>query len=144
MSFLVFLNTILGLIFFQSSLEGQTSNTLSKLALSKKIDEREYHSQVGQDKFVYSILYGLLDKQDKGYYVEVGAGQPIHINNSYFFEKNFQWNGVSIDISDNLNGPWQAVRKNRLLSEDATQAEYSAILNVFPSIIDALSLDIDG
>ena len=108
------------------------------------IDELKVSSQVSQDQFVYSVLYGLLGKQDKGYYLEIGAGEPISINNSYFFEKELQWDGVSIDISDGLAERWYAARNNLLLSEDATQSDYSDILKTFPQVIDYLSLDVDG
>ncbi len=103
-----------------------------------------FYSQASQDEFVYTILYGLLDKQDTGYYLEIGAGDPIKTNNSYFFEKNFQWKGVSIDISNNSQSRWRSIRKNPLLIEDATQSDYASILQSFPRVIDYLSLDIDG
>ncbi|MFZ4673615.1 MAG: hypothetical protein ACOYL1_04660 [Chlamydiia bacterium] len=146
MNFSVFLSllAISGVTIFQSSLEANQTRDSSQFPLLSLIDEGDFYSQVSQDKFVYSILYGLLGKQDKGYYLEIGAGEPIHINNSYFFEKNLHWDGVSIDISENLAERWYAARKNLLLSEDATQSDYSAILRSFPRVIDYLSLDVDG
>jgi len=102
-----------------------------------------FYSQAAQDKFVYGVLYGLLDKQDQGYYLEIGAGEPIYINNTYFFEKNLQWKGTSVDISLNLVQSWDLERNNLLLIEDATKADYEAILDSFPEVIDYLSLDID-
>ena len=135
---------ISGITIFQATLEANPVCASSQPALFSQIDEKEFHSQVNQDKFVYYMLYGLLDKKDKGYYLEIGAGEPIHINNSYFFEKNLHWAGVSIDISKDLEDRWYAVRKNLLLSEDATRSNYSAILKMFPRVIDYLSLDIDG
>ena len=127
-------------IIFQASLGA----TIDSSDVLRQIDEREFYSQANQDKFVYSLLYGLLDKQDKGYYLEIGASEPIYINNSYFFEKNVQWDGVSIDISDQFVELWQATRKNLLLSEDATRSNYTSILKNFPRVIDYLSLDVDG
>lgn len=146
MKFRVILSSlaILEVTICQAPLEANQNNDSLQLHLFSQIDGGEFYSQVNQDKFVYSILYGLLDKQDKGYYLEIGAGEPIYINNSYYFEKNLQWDGVSIDISNNLAERWYAARKNLLLSEDATQSNYSAILNTFPQVIDYLSLDVDG
>ncbi|MCI0381718.1 MAG: hypothetical protein L0207_01510 [Chlamydiae bacterium] len=113
----------------------------SGYAASKGISHQpEFFSQASQDKFVYTILYGLLNKQDTGYYLEIGAGNPIGSNNTYFFEKNLGWKGVSIDI---LNHHWHSVRKNPLLVEDAIRSDYVSILQSFPMIIDYLSLDID-
>ncbi|HEY4254844.1 MAG TPA: hypothetical protein VGM34_00675 [Chlamydiales bacterium] len=104
----------------------------------------EYHSQAFQDQFVHLMLYGFLGKQDGGYYLEIGAGEPVYINNSYFFEKNLNWKGVSIDISEDLGKRWYAVRENLLLTENALLSDYRAILRSFPTVIDYLSLDIDA
>ncbi len=110
----------------------------------ENISQKRLYSQADQDKFVYLILYGLLGKQDKGCYLEIGAGEPIHINNTYFLETSMGWNGLSIDISDDLSKRWYAARKNPLLSQDALSVNYSDILRTFPKVIDYLSLDIDG
>lgn len=106
--------------------------------------ECKFYSQASQDQFVYYLLYGLLGKKDPGYYLEIGAGEPVHINNTYFFEKNFNWEGVSIDISEELSNLWSLQRSNFLLTQDASKADYSSILQLFPEIIDYLSLDTDG
>ncbi len=130
----------LGMIPFASALE----SSLKEHSIFAQMDSVLFYSQAAQDKFVYALLYGLLGKQDKGYYLEIGASDPVCINNSYFFEKNLQWSGVSIDISDQFNERWHAVRTNSLLIEDATQSDYAKILQNFPVVIDYLSLDIDG
>jgi hypothetical protein len=113
----------------------------ASLNANKKVT---FHSQASQDEFVYTILYDLLGKKDTGYYLEIGAGEPIHINNTYVLEKKCGWKGLSIDISNDLMSRWYAVRRNFLLSKDATQLDYSFILEGFPRVIDYLSLDIDG
>jgi hypothetical protein len=102
------------------------------------------YSQASQDRFVYFLLYELLDKQDDGYYLEIGAGHPISGNNSYLFEKNLGWKGVSIDIDKASEKIWYSIRQNSLLIEDATQSDYKSILKPFPKVIDYLSLDIDN
>lgn len=104
----------------------------------------EFHSQAMQDQFVHLMVYDFLGKSDQGCYLEIGAGEPIHINNSYFFEKNLKWKGVSIDISEDLGLRWYAVRENLLLRENAVTANYKEILQSFPKVIDYLSLDIDA
>jgi len=105
---------------------------------------QQFHSQADQDYFVYLLLYRLLDKQDAGYYLEIGAGHPSDINNSLFFEKNFDWKGVSIDVSNTYKTMWDSTRKNPLLIEDARKSDYTSILSSFPYVIDYLSLDIDA
>ena len=114
------------------------------LAFFGCLEAEDFHSQASQDKFVYEILYKVLGKQDEGYYLEIGAGDPVQINNSYFFESNLGWKGISIDISGSLVSRWYAARKNLLLIEDATKADYAAILQPFPKVVDYLSLDVDG
>lgn len=103
-----------------------------------------YNSQASQDQFVKTILYDLANKQDTGYYLEIGAAEPIDINNTYYFEKNYGWNGISIDISSTFAATWQNKRSNPLLVEDATASDYAAMLHSFPSDVDYLSLDVDG
>jgi hypothetical protein len=103
-----------------------------------------FYSQASQDQFAHLLLYKLLNKQDVGYYLEIGAGDPVNINNTYFFEKNYGWKGISIDISSQLEKGWHEKRQNPLLITDATRADYDAILSPFPRIIDYLSLDIDS
>jgi hypothetical protein len=130
--------TALGISSFPRALESNPSE------YTGEINHLPFYSQAAQDQFVCSLLYGILSKSDKGYYLEIGAGEPISINNSYFFEKNFQWDGISIDISEDLDNRWYIARNNLLLTEDATQSDYVNILKDFPPIIDYLSLDIDG
>ena len=120
---------------------------LSVMILAISSDAREkviFRSQANQDEFVVTLLYDLLGKEDPGYYLEIGAGDPMHINNTYILEKNYGWQGISIDILPNLMSRWLSVRSNPLLLEDAIQLDYSSLLAEFPSVIDYLSLDIDG
>ena len=102
------------------------------------------HSQASQDAFVYSLLYELENKQDQGYYLELGSGHPVNSNNTLSFEKDLGWQGVSIDASSFFRDIWQSARQNPLLIEDATRSDYAAILSSFPRDIDYLSLDVDN
>ncbi len=130
--------TLLGLLLL-STPKPNLSAAQSQLGADLK-----FHSQAHQDRFVHAVLYGLLNKQDRGYYLEVGAGDPIQINNSFLFEKKFSWKGVSLDINTGLCPRWKQHRSNPLYIVDATQADYRAILKDFPATLDYLSLDIDG
>lgn len=104
----------------------------------------KFNSQACQDQFVYSILYNLLGQKNSGYYLEIGAGEPKIINNTYTLEKSLNWKGISIDISKELKFMWDGERSNPFLLADATTVNYSKILENFPKTIDYLSLDIDG
>lgn len=120
------------------------SDATDRMIRLAQVNAINFYSQISQDKFVYTLLYGLGGKNDRGYYLELGAGDPIWISNSYFFEKNLNWSGISIDISEQFTQRWQDFRQNPLLIQDAVQSDYRAILQSFPKVIDYLSLDIDG
>lgn len=134
---------LLKLVFFFFGMNFLFSDQCISTSISNH-KQIEFCSQASQDKFVHFLLYELLGKQDDGYYLEIGAGHPQSGNNSYFFEKNLGWQGVSIDIDYGLKKIWYSLRKNSLLIQDALQTDYSSILKHFPQVIDYLSLDIDN
>ena len=113
-------------------------------ALSTKRSRKTFFSQACQDEFLDMVLYGLTNKKDQGYYLEIGGADPVANNNSYFFEKNYNWKGVSIEINERFLQPWIKQRTNPLLIEDATKSDFVSILQSFPHSIDYLSLDVDG
>lgn len=128
-------------VFFTSTL--LLTNECSAYVRIPKSKKVQFCSQASQDQFVYLLLYELLKKSDCGYYLEIGAGHPINMSNSYFFEKKFRWKGISIDISNDYNEIWHSIRKNPFLVEDAMQSDYKTLLKKFPQVIDYLSLDVD-
>jgi FkbM family methyltransferase len=65
-----------------------------------------YNSQIGQDKWVHSVLGDKLG----GYFIELGACDGIHYSNTLFFERKLQWNGICIEPNDNY---LEALSKNR-------------------------------
>ncbi len=108
----------------------------------ERIPERKHYSLSGQDIFV-SSLFSNLSKTN--YYVEIGAGWPIKINNTYLLEHNFNWKGISIDFDQEMSNTFNKKRINKCLFADATKINY---LNLFasedlPFDLDYLSLDID-
>jgi hypothetical protein len=56
-----------------------------------------YNSQIGQDKWVHSILG---DKKN-GYFIELGACDGLYLSNTLFFERNLNWSGICIEPNDN-------------------------------------------
>jgi hypothetical protein len=96
-------------------------------------------SQVFQDMFVLAMHNG----KEKGYYLEIGAGDPVHINNTYLLETQFNWRGISIEIKDDLVKLFRQKRKNPVFSRDATQINYLKFLNEnnAPHDIDYLQID---
>jgi FkbM family methyltransferase len=53
----------------------------------------KYYSQYQQDKFLNETIFK--NKTD-GFFIDIGASEPIDQNNTYFFEK-LGWNGILIE-----------------------------------------------
>jgi hypothetical protein len=80
-------------------------------------------SQAYQDLFVLSVL----DGKTNGRYVEIGAENPIDINNTVLLE-GFGWEGYSLEISRNWENDWKNIRKNELIIHDATKFDHKSKL----------------
>ena len=53
----------------------------------------KYYSQNYQDYWVYTEL----NNYKNGYFIDIGAANGIFISNTYFLEKNLNWNGVCVE-----------------------------------------------
>ena len=110
--------------------------------------KRFKYSQAGQDLFAYE-LFG-----NGGTYIDIGAGDPIKGNNTYFLEVEKNWKGFSVDYGDadfekikKLKKLWKSHpdRKNKIYWENALTINYKEkiIENNLDYEIDFLSCDID-
>ena len=106
------------------------------------------YSQAGQDLFALE-LFGKY-----GTYIDVGAGEPINLNNTYLLEVNNNWKGISIDYGDHdkrkiedLKRLWNNCkeRKNKIYWANALTFDYKKKLeeNNIKYDVDFLSCDID-
>lgn len=66
-------------------------NQLFRLNSNQK-NYSKFHSQFGEDRWIFKHI----NLPEKGVFVDVGAGHPIALSNTYFFEKN-GWTGLCID-----------------------------------------------
>lgn len=57
------------------------------LKANSALKSKTFYSQACQDAFVYTLLYDIEKKRDKGHYLEIGAAHPSRISNTYFLEK---------------------------------------------------------
>lgn len=69
-----------------------------------------YYSQCGQDWFV-NFLFN--DKSD-GFFIDIGANDPIKINNTYFFEQK-GWSGLAFEPLQKYQKKWEQERKTKCL-----------------------------
>lgn len=103
------------------------------------------YSQIGQDVFVKRIL----QEKRNGLFFDIGGGYPIHINNTYLFEKHYNWNGISIDLEPIYQQQWvDSGRTSTFLVEDAIKANYHNLMgnltrNTNSNRIDYLSVDLE-
>ena len=110
-------------------------------------------SQLGQDLFVLDQL----DQKKRGTFVDIGAGHPKEINNTFFLEKNYGWRGISVDIGpphahavqgktlDEYRDIWNSHRFTPLICGDALKINFTEAFkeNNLPTTIDYLSLDLE-
>jgi hypothetical protein len=114
-------------------------NLRFKFSGSENIENN--YSQSMQDMFVLSML----DGKKNGVYVEIGADKPRVINNSYLFESQYDWIGVSFEIENDKVNYFNSVRKNKCICADATRFDYKNLFDKrkYPKQIDYLQLDCD-
>lgn len=68
-----------------------------------------FYSQYGQDKYLEEHIF---KGYKNGFYVDVGAHDGITINNTLYFEKNNNWNGINIEPINNVFKKLMANRPN--------------------------------
>jgi hypothetical protein len=98
-------------------------------------------SQAWQDIFVLVALDGLKG----GRYLEIGAGDPRNINNTYLLEKYFDWTGLSLDIDPSSIRSYRLRRENPCFLVDACRTDFIEFLKQakFGNRLDYLQVDIE-
>ena len=109
-----------------------------KFKNSDLIDENCSHAW--QDIMILTLLNG----KTNGTYLEIGAGRPCYINNTFLLEYLFDWRGTSIDIND-YSKSWQARPNSDFICADALNIDYPDFLQkkYLNKQIDYLQIDID-
>ena len=100
------------------------------------------YSQAGQDKFVITML----QNKYNGKYLEIGAFEPIGLNNTFILETKYQWTGFSLDIEKRYVENFNSIRKNKCLLADGTKFNYhEQIKKIWGNIdrLDYLQVDCD-
>lgn len=55
----------------------------------------QFKSQLGQDKYLFENFL----KNEKGFFVDVGAHDGVYLSNTLFFEKELNWSGICVEPS---------------------------------------------
>jgi hypothetical protein len=110
-----------------------------KFSDSEKIESN--FSQVYQDLFILSMLNGKKD----GTFLEIGGADPFMGNNTALLERNYGWNGVSIEYDKKFIENYKNNRNCKVLHADALNIDYKKVLseNFNTKTIDYLQLDIE-
>lgn len=101
-----------------------------------------FNGQILQDKFVLNIL----NKKKNGYFLEIGSGDPIEINNSYVLETSFNWKGIMIEHNETILEKYKLYRPNSIhVISDASTVNYYDLLQKHnaPKNIDYLQIDLE-
>jgi FkbM family methyltransferase len=95
-----------------------------------------YHSQIGQDKWVNSIL----GNKQNGYFIELGACDGLYLSNTLFFERELGWNGICIEPNDvyfeALKGNRKCNISNELVSSESNKTVDFSLCEAASGIID--------
>jgi hypothetical protein len=68
----------------------------------------ETYSQRNQDLFAAHIL----NNKTNGTFLDFGCRGPVSINNTYLFEKKFNFKGLSFDIDRDAINEWKTSDRN--------------------------------
>ena len=112
-----------------------------KIQFLKSEKIKRNYSEAFQDMFVLSILNGM----ESGTYVEIGSGYPFFGNNTYLLENEYDWKGLSIDITKEAVERHFRDRNHFVLNKDATEIDYNKEFKNrnFDTIINYLQIDCD-
>lgn len=99
----------------------------------------ETYSQASQDLFV---RYATNNKKN-GYFLEIGASNPILYSNTYLLEKNNDWQGIMIEYDSVYEQMYIEKRKSKYIIQDARTVNYVDILSSYPKNMDYLQIDLD-
>jgi FkbM family methyltransferase len=72
---------------------------------------RGFYSQKGQDAFLYSEFYELINSgKISKTFVDIGCNHPINFSNSYFFEKHLGFECIAVDPLMTYKSHWAETR----------------------------------
>lgn len=87
--------------------------------------QHKSYSQIGQDLFVLFILNG----KRNGFFVEIGAGDGVHLSNTYLLENEFGWTGILVEpnrsfYSECSRNRTSLVKQNLILDRNGSRIKF--------------------
>ncbi len=108
--------------------------------------ELELYAQIGQDAFVSNLL----KQKRQGLFLDIGAGPPKFISNTYLLEKKYGWSGISIELDYRSKIAWDYSDRDssNFLYESAFDVDYDKVISNLlekhnATRIDYLSVDLE-
>lgn len=102
-----------------------------------------FYGQAQQDKFVLNVL----KEKRNGSFLEIGSNHPIHINNTFLLERQYDWRGILVEFNPAFIPLYKRHRpKSMYLIQDATQVNYQNLFQQLqmPSSLDYLQIDLEA
>lgn len=106
----------------------------------------KFYSQAGQDRFALEILAN----KERGLFLDVGANNPVEINNTFAMESQLWWRGLLVDNSGESMLACERDRTSCFYLTDATKVQdWVGALALAcgerepPAVWDYLSADVD-
>ena len=87
---------------------------------------KRFTSQFGQDKFIYQQFFK--DKNEPGFFLEIGADDGVRFSNCYFFENELKWRGIAVEARktayEKLKENRKCICENCALSDIEEETEF--------------------
>ncbi len=105
-------------------------------------DVETSYSQASQDLYALYIS----KRKQNGWFVEIGANDPVVTSNTYLLESDYGWKGLMVEYDGSFLEKYKEKRPNSYYAiNDARRVNYREILDShnFPTTIDYLQIDLD-
>ena len=84
----------------------------------------KYYSTNSEDMILYNIIFKHIQK---GFFVDVGAGDGIINNNTLFLEKELKWDGICIEANQDLISILNENRNSKIISNCISNSDNDTV-----------------
>ena len=107
----------------------------------------KFYSQLKQDLVAIDILKP--NKNNKNYFLDFGCWLPVHENNTYLLEKDYNFTGLSFDFDSSVYNHWKNNKERNFknfINVDLNKTNFESILDMFytdTKTIDYFTFDLE-